>query len=315
MKFFDTDHCFTLRVAVMLGVFVAKKSGGHLNPAVTLANCVYRRFPWHKFPIYMFAQMLGAMMGAMVVYFNYISAINMFEGGIDIRTVDNAVTSTASVFATYPVAFISTKGQFFSEFLSSAILMFCLFALVDAGVGNMLPIFLVFLIFGIGAAFGWETGYAMNMARDFGPRLVSYFLGYGTGVFTSGGTYFWVCIPSSQAHLSACNLWGSAYTNNVYQIPIVAPFVGTMTGGLVYDVFVHTGGRSPIRTPWTQTSDAVWASTFWRGVTWQRPQDENEASCKTLRYNSHKRGVHGRHIDKRMEISTIDWGTFRKQGV
>lgn len=177
----------------MLGVFVAKKSGGHLNPAVTLANCVYRRFPWHKLPIYAFAQVLGAMLGAMVVYLNYVSAIDVFEGGIDVRTVGHVATSTAGVFATYPVLFLSTKGQFFSEFLTSAILMFCLFALVDAGVGNMLPIFLVFLIYGLGSAFGWETGYAMNMARDFGPRLVSYSLGYGTGVFTFGNNYFWVC--------------------------------------------------------------------------------------------------------------------------
>lgn len=177
----------------MLGAFVAKKSGGHLNPAVTLAHCVYRRFPWHKLPIYAFAQLLGAMLGALVVYFNYASAIDVFEGGVDIRTVEHAATSTAGVFATYPVPFLSTRGQFFSEFLSSAILMFCLFALVDAGVGNMMPIFLVFLMFGLGASFGWETGYAMNMARDFGPRLVSYFLGYGTGVFTFGNGYFWVC--------------------------------------------------------------------------------------------------------------------------
>lgn len=194
MKHSMTDDLPLLsRVAVMLGVFVAKKSGGHLNPAVTLANCVYRRFPWNRLPIYAFAQLLGGMLGATVVYLNYISAIDVFEGGIDIRTVDNAATSTAGVFATYPVAFLSTRGQFFSEFLSSAILMFCLFALVDAGVGNMLPIFLVFLIYGLGASFGWETGYAMNMARDFGPRLVSYFvLGYGTEVFTFGNTYFWV---------------------------------------------------------------------------------------------------------------------------
>lgn len=243
----------------MLGVFVAKKSGGHLNPAVTLANCVFRRFPWHKLPLYAFAQLLGGMMGAMVIYFNYISAIDMFEGGIDIRTVGNAATSTAGVFATYPEAFISTKGQFFSEFLSSAILMFCLFALVDAGVGNMLPIFLVFLIFGIGAAFGWETGYAMNMARDFGPRLVSYFLGYGTGVFTAGNNYFWVRIPFTEKIF--CGTIKSGPTQppligNI-QIPIVAPFVGTLTGGLMYDIFVHTGGRSPIRTPWTQTFEAV----------------------------------------------------------
>lgn len=167
----------------MLGAFVAKKSGGHLNPAVTLAHCVYRRFPWPKFPVYAAAQLLGCSLGAVVVYLNYVAAIDAYEGGVGLRTVDNVASSTAGVFATYPVPFLSAKGQFFSEFLSSAILMFCLFALVDAGVGNMLPIFLVFLVFAIGASFGWETGYALSLARDFGPRLVTFFLGYGPAVF------------------------------------------------------------------------------------------------------------------------------------
>lgn len=177
----------------MIGVFVAKKSGGHLNPAVTFANCVYRRFPWHKLPVYILAQLIGAMLGAAVVYTNYVAAIDLLEGGPGIRTVvPDSVTSTAGIFATYPVPFLGTSGQFFSEFLCSAILMFCIFALVDAGLGNMMPLFLLFLIFGIGASFGWETGYAMNMARDFGPRLVCSFIGYGDAVFTAGNTYFWV---------------------------------------------------------------------------------------------------------------------------
>lgn len=178
------------RVAVMMGVFVARRSGGHLNPAVTFANCVYRGFPWYKFPYYTVAQVLGAMLGAVVVYANYISAIDLIEGGSGIRTIN----ATAGVFSTYPVPFISTKQQFFSEFLASAILMFSIFSLVDAGLGNILPLFLLFLIFGIGAAFGWETGYAMNLARDFGPRLMCFFVGYGDAVFTASGSYFWVCL-------------------------------------------------------------------------------------------------------------------------
>lgn len=185
---------FSSSVAVMMGVFVARKSGGHLNPAVTLTNCVFRGFPWHKFPVYAIAQLLGAMLAAMVVYANYISAIDLLEGAPGVRTIDG----TAGIFSTYPVPFLSTKGQFLSEFLCSAILMIGIFALVDAGLGNLMPLFLLFLIFGIGASFGWETGYAMSLARDFGPRLACYFIGYGDLVFTAGGSYFWVCclLPS-----------------------------------------------------------------------------------------------------------------------
>ena len=131
----------------MMGVYVAGKSGGHLNPAVTLANCVYRKFPWRKFPVYFLAQLLGAMTAAAVVYGNYRSAIDVFEGGRGIRTV-GLDTSTAGIFCTYPAAFLSRTGQFFSEFVASSILMFCIYALVDNGAGNLMPLCLFFLIFG-----------------------------------------------------------------------------------------------------------------------------------------------------------------------
>jgi len=186
----------------MLGVYTAGISGAHLNPAVTFANCVFRKFPWRKFPKYLVAQTLGAMCAAGVVYANYKSAIDLFEGGPDIRTV-GLNTSTAGIFCTYPASFMTRTGMFFSEFIASTILMFCIYALKDdgnLGAGNLTPLGLFFVIFGIGACFGWETGYAINLARDFGPRLMSYFLGYGHGVWSAGGYYFWV------RHLLSCLL-------------------------------------------------------------------------------------------------------------
>lgn len=182
----------------MLGVYVAGKSGSHLNPAVTLTNCVFRGFSWRKFPIYALSQTLGAMAGAAVVYGNYISAIDAYEGGPGIRTV-GLNTSTASIFCTYPASFMTTTGQFFDEFLGSAILMFCIYALVDndnIGAGPLLPLCLFFVIFGIGACFGFETGYAINLARDFGPRLVTYMIGYGHEVWSAGNYYSWVSFIS-----------------------------------------------------------------------------------------------------------------------
>ncbi|EGR50515.1 uncharacterized protein TRIREDRAFT_58584 [Trichoderma reesei QM6a] len=211
-------------IAVMLGVYVGGKSGGHLNPAVTLANCLYRGHPWRKLPVYALAQLLGAMAGAAIVYGNYKSAFDAFEGGAGIRTVTGP-TATAGVFCTYPAPFMTRTGMFFSEFVASSILMFCIFALADPnniGAGNLMPLCLFFLIFGIGACFGWETGYAINLARDFGPRLVSYMIGYGHEVWSAGGYYFW--------------------------IPMVAPFLGCAFGGFLYDVFIFTG-PSPINTP------------------------------------------------------------------
>ena len=182
----------------MLGVYTGGISGAHLNPAVTFANCVYRKFPWRKFPIYMLAQVLGAMTAAAIVYANYKSAIDVYEGGAGIRTVGKA-TSSAGIFCTYPADFMSTTGQFFSEFIASTLLMFLIYALKDdgnIGAGNLTPLGLFFVIFGIGACFGWETGYAINLARDFGPRLVSYMIGYGHEVWSYGNYYFWVSHPS-----------------------------------------------------------------------------------------------------------------------
>ena len=182
----------------MLGVYTSGISGGHINPAATFANCLFRNFPWRKFPIYMLSQILGAMVGAAIVYANYKSAIDTFEGGPNTRTVPGySANATAGIFCTYPAPFLTKTGQFFSEFLASSILMFTIFAIKDddnIGTGPLAPLILFFIIFGIGACFGWETGYAMNLARDFGPRLVSYMIGYGHEVWAAGNYYFWVSL-------------------------------------------------------------------------------------------------------------------------
>jgi aquaglyceroporin related protein len=205
----------------MLGVYASGISGAHINPAVTFANCVFRKFPWKKFPGYALAQILGAMCASGIVYANYKSAIDVFEGGVGIRTVPGySANASAGIFCTYPAEFLTKTGQFFSEFIASALLMFMIYALKDdgnIGAGPLTPLGLFFVIFGIGACFGWETGYAINLARDFGPRLMSYFLGecrrpvtrvllempadslekgYGHNVWAAGNYYFWVSVAS-----------------------------------------------------------------------------------------------------------------------
>ncbi|RAL17281.1 MIP/aquaporin family protein [Aspergillus homomorphus CBS 101889] len=246
-------------LGVMLGVYVSSPSGSHLNPAVTLASCLLRRFPWRQLPIYILSQLLGAMCGAAIVYANYRSAIDAYEGGSTIRTVPGySSTATAGIFSTYPAPFMTRTGEFFSEFLASAILMFGIFAVKDntehkqnnntsttttTTIKNspstapitttpapapptgphlpfMMPLAMFFLIFGIGACFGWETGYAINLARDFGPRLVTYMIGYGTEVWKAGEYYFW--------------------------IPMISPFLGCAFGGWFYDVFIYTGSDSVV---------------------------------------------------------------------
>ena len=140
------------------------------------------------------------------------------------------LTMLQGIFCTYPQAQMTTKGMFFDEFVGTAILMFVIFALKDdtnkgqfSASGAWFPLCLFFLIYGIGSCFGYQTGYAINFARDFGPRLMSYAVGYGHEVWSAGNYYFW--------------------------IPMVAPFLGALFGGLLYDIFIYTG-PSPINTPY-----------------------------------------------------------------
>jgi aquaglyceroporin related protein len=156
------------------------------------------------------------------------------------------ISFCTGIFCTYPQAFMTTASAFFSEFIASAILIFCIFALKDdsnpgamgkSGAGQLFPLCLFFLIFGLGACFGWETGYAINLARDFGPRVMSYILGYGHEVWSAGRYYFW--------------------------IPMVAPFCGMLVGGMLYDVFVYTGPESPVNTPWLGVKGIV-TGQYWR---------------------------------------------------
>ena len=138
----------------MLGVYTAGASGAHLNPAVTFANCLYRKFPWRRFPLYAFAQTFGAFCASGVVYANYKSAIDVFEGGPHNRTVPGfSENATAGIFCTYPQPFMTKTGQFFSEFIASSLLMFLIYVLKDdgnLGAGPLTPLGLFFVIFGIG---------------------------------------------------------------------------------------------------------------------------------------------------------------------
>ena len=199
------------------------------SPAITFTNCVLRKLPWRRFPIYFIAQFLGGFLAAGVIYINYINGINAFEGGTNRCTVPPSKIATAGIFCTYPQAEMTNVGRFFDEFIASTLLMFIIFALKDdsnkgqfSASGAWFPLGLFFLIFGIGACFGWQTGYAINLVRDFGPRLMSYAVGY-QGVWSAGGYYFW--------------------------IPMVAPFCGSLFGGILYDLFIFTG-PSPINTPY-----------------------------------------------------------------
>lgn len=187
-----------------LGVWVSLGiSQGHINPAVTLSRAVFRGFPWSKVPQYMIAQLLGALVAALIVYGNYINAINLVEGGSDIRTVPG----TAAFFGTYPLSYMTSASCFFdevrffclrvlhscsrlslSQFIGTAVLLLVISALSDSAKAfpvhpAVIPVALFFTLMGICTALGNQTGFALNPARDLGPRIATAMVGYGREVF------------------------------------------------------------------------------------------------------------------------------------
>jgi len=157
-------------LAVMLGIYVAGAiSGAHLNPAVTLALAVRGKLAWRKVVPYCIAQLLGAFVAAGILYFVYLDAI------IHVVGTKNIAHIVDGVFYTTSQPFVSTFGAFGSEFLGSAVLVGLIFAMTDGRnqpiQRNMNPLIIGLLIVALGASFGLNTGYAINPARDFGPRL------------------------------------------------------------------------------------------------------------------------------------------------
>jgi len=168
----DLTIYFGWGFAVLMGIFTAGGySGAHLNPAVTLSLAVWRGFPWKKVGPYMAAQFIGAFLGAATVYLLYYPGI-LAVGPLAIPPAANA---TAGIFSTYPNPNLSTFGQFVSEVIGTAILLFVIFATGDtknSAPTTWGPLAVALLVFSIGASLGWGTGYAINPARDFGPRYV-----------------------------------------------------------------------------------------------------------------------------------------------
>ena len=217
-------------MAVAFGIWVAGGvSGAHLNPAVTLAFAARRKFPWPKVVPYWFAQLTGAMAGATLVYVVYEAAINQYNllTGTP-RSSGNALT-TFQIFATAPASYFhgSIPGPLIDQIVGTAFLVMLVVAVIDArntAVGsNLAPLIIGFVVAAIGMSYGTNAGYAINPARDFGPRLISYAFGWGRVAMP--GTFH------SPLPL-ASNFTG------YFWIPIVGPLIGGVIGVLVYDLFI-----------------------------------------------------------------------------
>jgi glycerol uptake facilitator protein len=195
-----------------LAVFVAayitsKSSGAHINPAVTIGLAFAGKFSWGFVPGYVISQLLGAMFGSWICYLIYIDHYRATEDEVTVR----------STFCTSP-AIRNFKNNFFSEALGTFILVFGVLFIVNPnidlnnspidnfGIGSLeaLPVGLLVIV--IGMTLGGTTGYAINPARDFGPRIIYSFL------------------PRKNKNPDWKYSW----------IPVLAPFTGGTIAGLIY---------------------------------------------------------------------------------
>ncbi len=196
-------------IGVSMAIYLtAGVSGAHLSPAVSVALCLFGGFEKHKLPFYIVAQIAGAFCGAALVYTLYSSLFFEYEQTHQMIRGSVQSLELASVFSTYPHPALSTGQAFLVEVVITAILMGVIMALGDDknGLprGAMAPLLIGLLIAVIGSATGPLTGFAMNPARDFGPKLMTYLAGWGEIAFTGGRAIPYFLVPMFAPIVGAC---------------------------------------------------------------------------------------------------------------
>lgn len=196
-------------LAVTMGVYVSGRiSGGHINPAVTLAAAIFRGFPWKKVIPFWIVQTAGAFVASAIVYWNYRPQFHLVDPGLD---------HTAGVFTTFPAFPMQLSAGLLDQTIGTALLVFMIFAIIDERNqppgANLIPVLIGAIVVVIGMGFGGLHGFAINPARDFGPRLFTVAAGFKNNGLTDGIRVFWV--------------------------PIVGPLMGGIIGAAVYDLGVR----------------------------------------------------------------------------
>ncbi|NAW66296.1 MIP/aquaporin family protein [Photobacterium halotolerans] len=174
-------------------------SGAHINPAVTIALALFHGFDKTKVLPYILSQLAGAFCSAALVYGLYSNLFTEFESAQGILRGSAESLATAGIFSTYPNPALSLSGAFAVEFVITAVLMFAILAIGDekngAPRGALGPVLIGILIAVIGGSLGPLTGFAMNPARDFGPKFFAYLAGWGEMALTGGKDIPYFIIP------------------------------------------------------------------------------------------------------------------------
>ena len=178
-------------IGAVLGLLLScEVSGGHINPAVTVALATLGKFPWRKVPLYILAQYIGAFLGSAIVFLVYWEAIVFYEHD---RGGYRVTPDTAAIFGTFPGHHLTLWGGVTDQLVATAILLLCICAIQDKNnmkVGlktlsifqaihlyqvskQVIPFFIGLTILAVGVCFGYNCGYAINPARDLAPRLFS----------------------------------------------------------------------------------------------------------------------------------------------
>jgi glycerol uptake facilitator protein len=209
--------CIAWGLAVTIAIYVTGAvSGTHANPAVTLALAVFRGFSWKKVIPYSVAQVIGAFLGAAVVYVMFGPVIDHFNAVNHMTRAGDG--GAAGVFFTHPGDGITPMHALLDQVILTALLMLGIFAITEewntvAPMANSGALIIGLLVALIGASAGYLEAWALNPARDFGPRLFAFLAGWGPQALPSPGNYWWV--------------------------PIVGPLVGGLVGGGAYQWLIR----------------------------------------------------------------------------
>lgn len=216
ITFWDLSICWGL--AITMAVFiVGVVSGAHLNPSVTIALAVWKGFDKKKIVPYIIAQTVGAFLAAALTYGLYGTFITKFENTKNIVRASDAGWGTAGIFCTFPKSGLTMFNAFMVEVCITAFLLLVIFAVTDSRNEGCPKAGFPALAIGltvafIGVSFGPLTGFAMNFARDFGPRMFCMLAGWGPSVLGPSG-------------------YGLI-------VPVFAPIIGGITGGGIYEKLV-----------------------------------------------------------------------------
>lgn len=172
-------------------------SGAHANPAVSLAMAMFRGFSWKKVAPYWLAQVAGAFLGAAIMYVMFSPVIAHFNEVNHLTRAGDG--GAAGVFFTHPGQSITPLHALADQVILTAFLMLGIFAVTEernvlAPMGNSGALIMGLLVALIGASAGYLEAWALNPARDFGPRLFAYLMGWGAQASPSPGNYWWVPI-------------------------------------------------------------------------------------------------------------------------